>query len=140
MLKAVLDTNVVLSAHLNSEGPPRVILDLVFSGYFRCFVSNPLLEEYEEVLKRPRFDRDPREIARSIRLMRNAAILVVPRKRLKITRDPDDNKVLECALEARADYIVTGNTRDFPEKFQDIRIIPPRRFLTILASGPTGAA
>jgi predicted nucleic acid-binding protein len=69
--------------------------------------------------------------------MRNAAILVVPRKKLKITRDPDDNKVLECALEARADYIVTGNIRDFPERFQDIRVIPPRRFMTLLASGPT---
>lgn len=137
MLKAVLDTNVVLSAHLNLEGSSRVILDLVFSRFFRCFVSNPLLEEYEEVLKRPRFGRDAREIARSLRLMRNAAILVVPRKRLQVTRDPDDNKVLECALEARADYIVTGNIRDFPERFQDIRIIPPRRFMTLLASGPT---
>jgi uncharacterized protein len=136
MLKAVLDTNVVLSAHLNLDGPSRVILDLVFSGYFRCFVSNPLLEEYEEVLKRPRFERDPREIARSMRLMRNSAILVVPRKRLKITSDPDDNKVLECALEARADYVVTGNIRDFPERFQDIRIVPPRLFMTILTSTP----
>ncbi len=71
-----------------------------------------------------------------MRLMRNAAILVVPRKRLKITSDPDDNKVLECALEARADFVVTGNTRDFPERFQDIRIIPPRLFMTILASIP----
>ena len=132
-----MDTNVVLSAHLNLEGPSKVILDLVFARFFRCFVLNPLLEEYEEVLKRPRFGRDAREIARSLRLMRNAAILVVPRKKLEITRDPDDNKVLECALEARVDYVVTGNIRDFPERFQDIRIIPPRRFMTLLASGPT---
>jgi putative PIN family toxin of toxin-antitoxin system len=136
MLRAVLDTNVVLSAHLNTEGPSGVILDLVFSRFFRCFVSNPLLEEYEEVLKRPRFGRSAREIARSLRLLREAAILVVPRKRLEVTRDPDDNKVLECALEARADYVVIGNTRDFPARFQDIRIIPPRAFLTFLASAP----
>jgi uncharacterized protein len=69
--------------------------------------------------------------------MREAAILVAPRKRLDVTRDPDDNKVLECALEARADYVVTGNARDFPARFQDIRIISPRRFLTLLASAPT---
>jgi putative PIN family toxin of toxin-antitoxin system len=137
MLKAVLDTNVVLSAHLNVNGPSRVILDLVFSRFFRCFVSNLLLEEYEEVLTRPRFGCDARTIATSLRLMRNAAILVAPRKRLHITSDPDDNKVLECALEARADYVVTGNIRDFPTRFQDIRIIPPRRFMTLLASGPT---
>jgi putative PIN family toxin of toxin-antitoxin system len=136
MLKAVLDTNVVLSAHLTAEGPSAVILDLVFSKFFRCFVSSPLLEEYEEVLKRPRFGLDVREIARSLRLIRNSTIRVNPRKPLMVTRDPDDNKVLECALEARADYVVTGNTRDFPSRFQDIRIISPRSFLTILASAP----
>jgi len=136
MLKAVLDTNVVLSAHLTIAGPSAVILDLVFSKFFRCFVSYPLLEEYEEVLKRPRFGFDAREIARSLRLIRNATIRVTPRKPLTVTRDPDDNKVLECALEARADYVVTGNTRDFPPRFQDIRIISPCSFLTILASAP----
>jgi putative PIN family toxin of toxin-antitoxin system len=137
MLKAVLDTNVVLSAHLNMHGPSQVIFDLVFSRFFRCFISNSLLEEYEEVLSRPHFGVDAHKIARSIRLLRKAAILVVPSKRLSVTLDPDDNKVLECALEARADYVVTGNVRDYPEQFQDIRIIPPRRFMTLLASGPT---
>ena len=136
MLKAVLDTNVILSAHLNSEGPSKVILDLLFARYFRSFVSNPLLEEYEEVLRRPRFGCDPREVARSMRLIRSAAILVVPRKAIKIASDPDDNKILECALEGRADFVVTGNIRDFPHRFQDIRVIPPRRFLTLLASTP----
>jgi uncharacterized protein len=136
MLKAVLDTNVVVSAHLNLEGPPRVILDLAFARFFRCFASDPLLKEYEDVLKRPCFACDPKEIAKSMRLMRNAITIVVPRRKLRITRDPDDNIVLECALAARVDYVVTGNSRDFPERFQDIRIITPRRFLTILASTP----
>jgi putative PIN family toxin of toxin-antitoxin system len=137
MLKAVLDTNVVLSAHLNVHGPSQVIFDLVFSRFFRCFISNSLLGEYEEVLSRPHFGVDTRKIRRSLRLLRKSAILIVPSKRLSVTLDPDDNKVLECALEARADYVVTGNVRDYPEQFQDIRIIPPRRFMTLLASGPT---
>ena len=136
MLKAVLDTNVVLSAHLNLHGPSQVIYDLVFSKVFRCFVSAALLEEYEDVLRRPQFGVDARQIARSLRDLRKAAVLVVPAKRLNVTVDPDDNKVLECALEARADYLVTGNLRDYPAQFQDIRIIPPRRFMTLLASGP----
>ena len=137
MLKAVLDTNVVLSAHLNVHGPSQVIFDLVFSRFFRCFISNALLGEYEEVLSRPHFAVDPRKIARSLRLLRKSAILVVPSKRFTVTLDPDDNKVVECALEARAEYVVTGNVRDYPERFQDIRIIPPRRFMTLLASDPT---
>jgi uncharacterized protein len=136
MLKAVLDTNVVLSGHLNVEGPSKIILDLLFARRFRCFVSNPLLEEYEEVMKRPQFGHDPREIARSMRLIRGVAILVNPRKTIKIAGDPDDDKILECALEGRADYVVTGNIRHFPDRFQDIRVIPPRRFLTLLVSTP----
>lgn len=136
MLKAVLDTNVVLSAHLNLQGPSQAIFDLVFSGVYRCFISSALLEEYEEVLSRPHFGVDVRKIARSLRDLRKASVLVVPTKRLNVTFDPDDNKVLECALEARADYVVTGNLRHYPAQFQDIRIIPPRRFMTLLASGP----
>jgi putative PIN family toxin of toxin-antitoxin system len=108
----------------------------VFSRVFHCFLSDALLEEYEEVLSRPRFGMDVRKIARSLRDLRKAAILVVPSKRLNVTSDPDDNKVLECALEARADYVVTGNLRHYPAQFQDIRIIPPRRFMLLLASGP----
>lgn len=136
MLKAVLDTNVILSAHLNSEGPSKIILDLLFARYFRCFVSTPLLEEYEEVLKRPRFECNQRDVAKSMRLIRRIAVLVFPTRVIEIASDPDDNKLLECALEGGADYVVTGNTRDFPDRFQDIRIIPPRRFLTLLASTP----
>jgi predicted nucleic acid-binding protein len=71
-----------------------------------------------------------------MRALRRISTLVVPQKQLLATSDPDDNKVLECALEARADYVVTGNIQHFPRQFQDIRIIPPRRFLTLLASGP----
>jgi putative PIN family toxin of toxin-antitoxin system len=134
MISAVLDTNIIVSAHLNQEGPASIILDLAFSRYFRCFVSEVLLEEYEEILKRTRLGLDARDTSRSIRLLRKAATLVVPRRILKVTSDPDDNKIIECALEARADYVVTGNTRHFPVQFQDIRIIRPRQFLTVLAA------
>jgi len=69
-------------------------------------------------------------------MFRTTAGFVLPRKRLNVTTDPDDNIFLECALEARADYVVTGNLRHFPPRFQDIRIVGPRQFLTILAADP----
>jgi uncharacterized protein len=136
MIRAVLDTNVVVSAHLSPQGASALIFNLAMSRYFRCFVSLPLLEEYGEVLGRARFGLDGLKIARVMRRFREAAILVAPRKKLQITVDPYDNKVVECALAARADYIVTGNIRHFPVRFQDIRVIPPREFLTVLASDP----
>lgn len=86
------------------------------------------------MLRRPRFDLDPGKIARPIRAIRDGALLVEPHQRLDVTRDPDDNKVLECALEGGAEYVVTGNTRDFPKRFQGIRLVPPRQFLVILAT------
>jgi uncharacterized protein len=58
--------------------------------------------------------------------------IVIPGKRLRVTSDPDDNIFLECALEARADYVVTGNIRHFPSRFQDVRVITPKYFLTMM--------
>ena len=60
--------------------------------------------------------------------------MVVPSKKVEATSDPDDNMFLECALEARADFVVTGNLRHFPSKFQDIRVVSPRQFLSVLAT------
>ena len=134
MIRAVLDTNVVVSAHLNPEGNEAVILELALAGRFRFYVSSELLEEYEGVLRRERFGLDARDIAQSVRLLRRHAERVPPRRKLHVTRDPRDNMILECALEARADYVVTGNLRHFPARFQDIRVIAPRSFLTILAA------
>jgi putative PIN family toxin of toxin-antitoxin system len=100
---------------------------LALGRKFQLVVSEALLEEYEEVLQRPRFDLDPGKIRRSIQAIRKAALLVQPQNQVHITRDPDDNKVLECALEGGAEYIVTGNARHFPKVFQGIKIIPPRK-------------
>jgi predicted nucleic acid-binding protein len=49
-------------------------------------------------------------------------------------RDPDDDKILECAIEAKADYIVTGNIRDFPKQLRGVSVLLPRGFLNVLAS------
>jgi len=136
MLRAVLDTNVVISAHLNPEGQQALILGLAIARYFRCFVSDALLEEYEGVLRRERFGLSPGSVTQSMRIIRKYATFVIPKRKLDVSRDPDDNKVVECALEARADYIVTGNTRPFPSQFQDIRIVLPRQFLTLVAAQP----
>ena len=51
MLRAVLD-NVVVSAHLQADGPASLIFRLALSGYFQCFVADDLFQEYSEVLLR----------------------------------------------------------------------------------------
>jgi hypothetical protein len=132
-VKAVLDTNVIVSALLNEDGKEALLLDLALTGSFTSIVSAALLQEYEEVLRRPRFALEQRKISRSVRAIRQAAVLAQPRRQLRVTRDPDDNMVLECALAGGAEYVVTGNTRDFPREFEGIKIVPPREFMTVLA-------
>jgi len=63
-------------------------------------------------------------------------VIVAPRKKVSVARDPEDDKVLECAVEARADFIITGNTRDFPMRFHGVRVVTPRDFLFVLGSLP----
>src|SRR6266853_908654 len=134
MLKAVLDTNVVVSAHLTAHGPAVLIFRLALSRYFQCYVSQEILEEYSEVLLRRKFKLDADHVVQSLSAFHAAAILVNPRIQIVAARDPDDDKILECAIAAQADYIVTGNIRDFPKQFRGVSVFPPRGFLNVLAS------
>jgi uncharacterized protein len=84
MLRAVIDTNVVVSAHLRPEGQQALILGLAFGRKFRWLVSEALLEEYEGVLRRQRFGLNHRSVTQSIRLIRKTATLVVRKKRLSV--------------------------------------------------------
>ena len=111
MLRAVLDTSVVISARLSPEGQQALILGLAIAQYFRCFVSDALREEYEGVLRRERFGLSPGSVTQSMRIIRKWATLVIPNRKLDVSRDPD----------ARADYIVTGNT------YRTFKIAPAER-------------
>jgi putative PIN family toxin of toxin-antitoxin system len=136
MRSAVLDTNVVVSALLRPEGPPAAVIDLGFAGQFRWYISEPVSAEYGVVLARKRLGIDPRRAAKFFVDLYQAAVVVAPTRKLRECTDASDNKFLECALEARADYVVTGNARHYPERFQDIRVVLPRKFLTVLAAEP----
>jgi uncharacterized protein len=132
MIRAVLDTNVVVSGLLTPTGPLASILDLAALRRFRCYLSEEILNEYEEVLARAHLQLDQQLVRRAIDRLKRSAVHVEARKRLHACSDPADNIFLECALEAGADYVVTGNIRHFPSRFQDVRIILPRQFLTAL--------
>jgi putative PIN family toxin of toxin-antitoxin system len=134
MRSAVLDTNVVVSALLQPAGPPAAIIELGFGRQFRWYVSAPIWAEYAAVLERKKLAVDPREATDFFKDLRRVAVFVVPKRTLRECSDASDNKFLECALAARADFVVTGNVRHFPARFQDVRIIQPRQFLTILAA------
>ena len=126
----VLDTNIVVSAHLRFEGLQRFTLDLALNRKLELHYSEAIPAEYQEVLSRARFRIAPEKIAESMLLIRMAGKRVLPTRRVQVASDPDDNIFLECAEEARAQYLVTGNKRHFPERWRSTRIVNTRELLT----------
>ena len=131
-IKVVLDTNVVVSAHLKPEGFERFVLDLALTSKLQLYVSVEILEEYEGVLRCPKFGIDPELIKESFDLIKSKAKKVKPRQRISESPDPEDNKFLECADAARADYLVTDNKRHFPASLSNTKIVNARELIEII--------
>ena len=68
-----------------------------------------------------------------LQLVKSHAYFVTPSGRLEVAKDADDNKFLECADAARADYLVTGNPRHFPKFWKKTKVITSREFISIVA-------
>lgn len=132
-LRLVIDTNVVVSAALKPDGPQRTILILALTKPARLYVSGAILEEYREVLSRPRLKISRGLQRQTLDLIRDRAKVVAPERRLDVARDPDDNIFVECADAARADYLLTGNPRHFPRFWKSTKIVTPREFMELVA-------
>ncbi|MFQ5741314.1 MAG: putative toxin-antitoxin system toxin component, PIN family [Acidobacteriota bacterium] len=132
--KVVLDTNIVVSAPLVAEGYERFVLDLALAGKLELYASEDILAEYQGVLKRPKFQLTKKQITRSMALIRERANLVDPKMRVGAASDPDDNKFLECAETARANYLVTGNKRHFPKEWANTKVVNGRELIRLIAS------
>lgn len=84
------------------------------------------------MLTRTKFRLQPELVVHFLTDLKQAGQKVTTQETLSVTRDPDDNKFLECAVEAGASYVITGNKRHFPHRFSAIRIVTPREFFAIL--------
>lgn len=132
-LRLVLDTNVLVSAAMKPESLQRTALLIATTKPARLYVTEPILEEYAEVLA----GRELR-IRKSVRLqllqlMRNRCFPVSPRRKLQVCKDPDDDIFVECAEAARADYLITGNLRHYPRHWKGTKIVSAREFMEIAA-------
>jgi len=134
--KIVIDTNVFISALRSRRGASYRLFMLLDRGDFEINMSVPLVVEYEDEAKR---------IAREIGLAYGDIndildyICSVARKRVihflrrPFLKDPQDDHVLELAVEAGCDFIVTHNVRDFSGSQQfGVRVVTPREFLRVI--------
>jgi uncharacterized protein len=123
MIRVVLDTNIVISAHLSPAGLESRVLRLVQAHHLHLTVSEPLLTEYEFVLLRPRFSLDRNYVQRFLKRLRAESTLVTPARQLVISAHAADNRFLECAEAGEADFLVTGNKRHFPAHWGKTRVV-----------------
>ena len=109
-MKVVLDTNVIISG-LNFPGNERHVLDLARRGMYELYLSPFILQEVAGVLVR-KFRWDEQHTIQAIRMLRASATILEPRRRPSVIPSNEaDNRILECAIDATADYLVTGDRR-----------------------------
>jgi putative PIN family toxin of toxin-antitoxin system len=125
----VFDTNVLVSALVFSNGRAAAALDRLIDGRDQLVFSKPIMDELLTVLAR-KFSRDADELARVALLLAELGEIVTPRDRLALLHDAPDNRILECAVTAGADAIVTGDKAMLKlGHVGDTRIISLRRYL-----------
>lgn len=131
MLRAVYDTNVVVSGLISSRGFPALLLDLVFAERLVLVLSADVFDEYERVISRPKFRITRLRREAVLKRLRSLAQWVEPEESVTVSRDLDDNRFLECAAAGDVDFVVTGNLRHFPRSFRGVRVVSPREFFEI---------
>lgn len=132
-LKVVFDTNVLISAWL-WEGNESKLIESVEEGIIHGYSSKQLIEELCRTFRYPKFNLSQDEVG-SIRSYYLLLFKIVrPKQTISIIlEDPEDNRVLECALEAKADYIVSGNHHLLNlGEFRGIKIVKAAELLKIL--------
>ncbi|MBV9266294.1 MAG: putative toxin-antitoxin system toxin component, PIN family [Acidobacteriaceae bacterium] len=132
-LRLILDTNIIVSAAIKPDGLQRTVLLLAITKPARLYVTEEIIAEYCDVLSRPELKIRKGLRQQLLGLIQNHAYLIKPSRPLQVTSDPDDDKFLECADAARADYLVTGNQRHFPKFWKKTKVITSREFIAIVA-------
>lgn len=132
MQKIVLDTNVVVSALIQKNYPFLIIDELFFANKIQLCVSEELMQEYFDVLSRPKFARFPDFAKKAENVLTEIGLkaeIYEPSIKLNIISDRDDNMILELAQESNADFIITGNTNDFTiSAYKNTKIVTPKEY------------
>ncbi len=133
-MKVVFDTNILISG-MGWSGRERKLLLLAVSEEYELVISDKILKELVGVLQREKFSHlDSKKIFRFLDLLTRVTTVVIPDDHYEIIKeDPDDNMVIDCALEAKAEYIVSGDHHllDLKE-FKGVQIVDSATFEKIL--------
>lgn len=128
-MKAVFDTNILVSALVFPGGRGEAALWRIVKEQDQLIISRPILDELLGILAR-KFARDAEELAHAGVFLSELGTLVEPRQRLHVVKDDPDNRILECAIAGRADVIVTGDKALLKlREYRDVRILSLQKYL-----------
>lgn len=131
-VRVVFDTNIFISAIIFG-GNPRVCLELARNKEIKLLTSKPILLELSKKLKE-KFKWTEPEVAEIIEGIGKFTNIVEPKVKINvIKKDPKDNRILECAREGKADYIVSGDKKHILalHRFERIEILSAQEFLNL---------
>jgi len=133
MLKFTLDTNTLVSATI-ARGNEFELLRLAKEGKIKIILSLPIIEEFKEVISREKFGFSARQVEQVIKQILSIYELIIPAVKLQVIKDdPDDDKILECAVRGNINYIVSGDKHLLNLKSHNgIQIIKTREALPII--------
>lgn len=137
-MRVVLDTNVIVSGIISEHGMPRRIVQAWQAQKFTLLTSALIVAEVSRVLWYPHIQGTYRLSEADVSLVEetllNDALILQDLYHVTRSRDPDDDILLACALEGRADYLVSGDPHLLEIKYyHGVQIVTPRQFLEILA-------
>lgn len=115
MIRAVIDTNVLVLAMISSAGNEALLVMAINQGLVIPCFSLEILQEYSDVLLRPRFGFPAEDVEALLDLLHRRGKLLDPVPISGVSPDPADDKFIACALTERSDFLVTGNKRHFPQ-------------------------
>ena len=134
MRHVVIDTNCLIQM-ISLHSPYRPIWNAFLSGRFQLCISNEILEEYQEIVEQHTTSRIAENIILLILNKRNVTF-VDPHFRLRlITEDPDDNKFVDCAFAANAEYLVSDDKHFMILKktpFPQLNLVKMADFLSVI--------
>ena len=136
-MPVVADTNILISALLFG-GPSEQVFLAGLRGEIQLVTSDPLLKELERILKN-KFKLDVQLVRGVIEEVRNGAEVVEVSSHINVISHPEeDNRVLECAVDGKANFIVTGDTKHILplKEFRGIKILSPSEFVKHLPATP----
>jgi len=131
--KVVIDTHVFVSG-LTFKGKPREVLDLIWRGDIEACISSFIFKELEETLKK-NFSWDRDQIKNTIEKIKAKTFLIQPKNKVSVIKEnDDDNRILECAIEGRVQFLISGDRKHLLplEEYQGIKILSPAEFLKLL--------